>query len=205
MQSDHFKKTIKVAATQESSKELSMVQRVRSGIKSPHFIWKYRHVWVIIRCMLKKLLTLVVSFSLSTFAVADIASDIASGVKVQPTTQKAKNDDIVQETTVEELILAGVPCVIAVESVRNVYSLTTLETDSIITIALNVEAVCEDGLSECENVARICPTLPLLALYSNGSGLEQAVGSAGTQGIGDTGSSGGGPCPGETRCSVSPN
>ncbi len=155
--------------------------------------------------MYRTLIALVVSLTLSALAVADIASDITSGVKVQPTTQNAKNDDIVQDTTVEELILAGVPCVIAVESVRNVYDLTPLETDSIITIALNVEAVCEDGASECENVARICPRLPLLALYSNGSGLEQAVGSAGTKGIGDTGSSGGGPCPGETRCSVSPN
>lgn len=162
-------------------------------------------MWVIIVAMLRKLLTLVVSLSLSTFAVADIASDLASGVKVSPTTQNAKNDDIVQEITVEELILAGVPCVIAVESVRNVYDLTPLETDSIISIALNVEGACEAGTSECENVARICPRLPLLALYSNGSGLEQAVGSAGTQGLGDTGSSGGGPCPGETRCSVSPN
>ena len=155
--------------------------------------------------MYRTLIALVVSLTLSALAVADIASDLASGVKVQPTTQNAKNDDIVQDTTVEELILAGVPCVIAVESVRNVYDLTPLETDSIITIALNVEAVCEDGASECENVARICPRLPLLALYSNGSGLEQAVGSAGTKGIGDTGGSGGGPCPGETRCSVSPN
>ena len=155
--------------------------------------------------MYRTLIALVVSLTLSALAVADIASDIASGVKVQPTTQNAKNDDIVQEITVEELILAGVPCVIAVESVRNVYDLTPLETDSIISIALNVEGVCEDGASECENVARICPTLPLLALYSTGSGLEQAVGSAGTKGIGDTGSSGGGPCPGETRCSVSPN
>jgi hypothetical protein len=155
--------------------------------------------------MYRTLIALVVSLTLSALAVADIASDLASGVKVQPTTQNAKNDDIVQETSVEELILAGVPCVIAVESVRNVYDLTPLETDSIITIALNVEAVCEDGASECKNVARICPTLPLLALYSTGSGLEQAVGPAGTKGISDTGSSGGGPCPGETRCSVSPN
>jgi len=155
--------------------------------------------------MYRTLIALVVSLTLSAPAVADIASDLASGVKVQPTTQNAKNDDIVQETTVEELIQAGVPCVIAVESVRNVYNLTPLETDSIITIALNVEAVCESGSSECENVARICPTLPLLALYSTGSGLEQAVGPAGTKGISDTGSSGGGPCPGETRCSVSPN
>ena len=155
--------------------------------------------------MLRKLLVPLVLICFSQFAVADIASDIASGVKVIPTTQNAKNDDIVQETTVEELIQAGVPCVIAVESVRNVYNLTPLETDSIITIAINVEAVCEDGSSECVNVARLCPILPLLALYSTGSGLEQAVGTTGIQGIGELGGSPGGPCPGETRCSVSPN
>ena len=134
--------------------------------------------------MLRKLLILVFSFCLSSFAVADIATDIANGVKVEPTTQNAKNDDIVQEDAVVELIQAGVSCVVAVQSVSNVYGLTPLEQDSIITAAINT--------------SQSCNTAEILALYSVGSGLGLAVGPTGTQGLGDVGSSGGG-------SSVSPN
>ncbi len=133
--------------------------------------------------MLRKLLILVFSFCLSSFAVADIATDIANGVKVEPTTQNAKNDDVVQEDAAVELIQAGVSCVVAVQSVSNVYGLTPLETDSIITAAIDSSQTCD--------------TAQLVALYSTGSGLGLAVGPVGTQGIGDTGGSGGG--------SVSPN
>ncbi len=136
------------------------------------------------RCnMLRKLLILVFSFCLSSLAVADIATDIANGVEVEPTTQNAKNDDVVQEDAVVELIQAGISCVVAVHAVSNVYGLTPLERDSIITAAINT--------------TQICDTAQLAALYSVGSGLGLAVGPVGTQGIGDIGGSGGG--------TVSPN
>ena len=134
--------------------------------------------------MLRKLLILVLSFCLSSFAVADIATDIANGVEVNPTTQNAKNDNVVQEDAAVELIRAGVSCVVAVQSVSNVYGLTPLETDSIITAAIDSSQTCD--------------TAQLVALYSTGSGLGLAVGPVGTEGIGDVGSSGGG-------TSVSPN
>ena len=136
--------------------------------------------------MLRKLLILVFSFCLSSFAVADIATDIGNGVKVEPTTQNAKNDNVVQEDAAVELIQAGVSCVVAVRAVRDVYGLTPLETDSIITAAINT--------------SQNCNTAEILALYSVGSGLGLAVGPTGTQGIGDTGGSGGG-----GGSSVSPN
>ncbi len=128
--------------------------------------------------MLRKLLILVFSFCLSSLAAADIATDIANGVEVDPTTQNAKNDDVVQEDAVVELIQAGISCVVAVHAVSNVYELTPLERDSIITAAINT--------------TQICDTAELVALYSVGSGLGLAVGPVGTQGIGDIGGSGGG-------------
>ena len=133
--------------------------------------------------MLRKLLILVVSFSFAQFAIADIATDIGNGVKIRPTTQNAKDEDVIQEDAVVGLIQAGVDCVVAVQSVRDVYGLTPLETDSVITAAINSSSTCN--------------TVPLVALYSTGGGLRLAVGPVGTQGIGDVGSSGGG--------SVSPN
>jgi len=134
--------------------------------------------------MLKKILVPVILFCFAQFVIADIATDIASGVKVQPTTENAKDDDVGHEDAVVELIQAGVDCVVAVRSVRDVYGLSPLETDSIITAAINASQSCD--------------TAPLVALYSTGSGLGLAVGPTGTQGLGDVGSSGGG-------SSVSPN
>ena len=133
--------------------------------------------------MLRKLLILAFSICFVQVAIADIATDIANGVKVHPTTQNAKDDDIIQEDAVVELILAGIDCVIAVQAVRDIYGLTPLETDSIITAAINIDPRCN--------------TVPLVALYSTGEGLRLAIGPVGTQGLGDVGSSGGG--------SVSPN
>jgi len=133
--------------------------------------------------MVRKLLILAVSICFVQVAIADIATDIGNGVKVSPTTQNAKDDDIIQEDAVVELILAGIDCVIAVQAVRDIYDLSPLETDSIITAAINIDPRCN--------------TVPLVALYSTGDGLRLAIGSVGTQGIGDVGSSGGG--------SVSPN
>ena len=133
--------------------------------------------------MLRKLLILAFSICFVQVAIADIATDIGNGVKVRPTTQNAKDDDIIQEDAVVELILAGIDCVIAVQAVRDIYGLTPLETDSIITAAINIDPKCN--------------TVPLVALYSTGEGLRLAVGPVGTQGLGDVGSSGGG--------SVSPN
>ena len=141
--------------------------------------------------MLRKLLILVFSFCLSSLAVADIATDIASGVEVDPTTQNAKNDNVVQGDAVVELIQAGVSCVAAVQSVSNVYGLTALEKDGIITAAINSSETCD--------------TAELVALYSTGSGLGLAVGSVGAQGIGDVGSSGGGTCVIPSDCPISPN
>jgi len=133
--------------------------------------------------MLRKLLILTFSICFVQVAIADIATDIANGVKVLPTTQNAKDDDVIQEDAVVELILAGIDCVIAVQAVRDIYGLTPLETDSIITAAINIDPRCY--------------TVPLVALYSTGEGLRLAVEPVGTQGLGDVGSSGGG--------SVSPN
>ena len=142
--------------------------------------------------MLRKLLILAFSFCLSSSVVADISTDIADGVEVNPTTQNAKNDNVTAEDAVAQLIQAGVDPVDAVITVRIVYGLTPLETDSVITAAIN-------ALSPDANI------VPLVALYSTGSGLGLAVGSAGTQGIGDTGSSGGGTCVTPSDCPVSPN
>ena len=128
--------------------------------------------------MLRKLLMLTISFGFAQFAIADIATDIGNGVEVEPTTQNAKNDDVIQEDAVVELIQAGVDCVVAVQAVRKTYGLTPLETDSIITAAISSSSTCN--------------TVPLVALYSTGSGLGQAIGPTGTQGIADTGGSGGG-------------
>jgi uncharacterized membrane protein len=86
--------------------------------------------------MLRKLLILTISFGFAQFAVADIASDIGSGVEVEPTTQNAKNDDVIQEDAVEQLIQAGVDCFFAVQTVRKVYRLSPLETDSVINVAM---------------------------------------------------------------------
>jgi len=133
--------------------------------------------------MVRKLLILAVTICFVQVAIADIATDIGNGVKVHPTTQNAKDDDIIQEDAVVELILAGIDCVIAIQAVRDIYDLSPLETDSIITAAINIDPRCN--------------TVRLVALYSSGSGLGLAVGPVGTQGLGDTGSSGGG--------SVSPN
>ena len=141
------------------------------------------HKW---RCnVLRKLSILVVSFCFSPFAVADIATDITNGVESLPTTQNAKDDNVTAEDAVVQLIQAGVDPVEAVETVRIVYGLTPLETDSVITAAIK-------ALPPGTN------TVPLVALYSTGSGLRLAIGSDGRQGIGNTGGSGGG-------SSVSPN
>ena len=134
--------------------------------------------------MVRKLLILSVSICFVQVAIADIATDIASGVESLPTTQNAKDDNVTAEEAVVQLIQAGVDPVDAVNTVRIVYGLTPLETDSIITAAINV-------LPPDTN------TVPLVALYSTGSGIRLAIGLVGTQGIGDVGGSGGG--------SVSPN
>ncbi|MCK5498149.1 MAG: hypothetical protein KAI77_03060, partial [Gammaproteobacteria bacterium] len=107
--------------------------------------------------MLRKLLILAVSICFAQFAIADIATDIASGVESLPTTQNAKDDNVTAEEAVVQLIQAGVDPVDAVNTVRIVYGLTPLETDSIITAAINV-------LPPDTN------TVPLVALYSTGSG-----------------------------------
>ena len=143
--------------------------------------------------MLRKLLILTISFGFAQFAVADIATDIGNGVKVDPTTQNAKDADVIQEDAVEQLIQAGVDCFVAVQTVRKVYRLSPLETDSVINVAM--ETLTSD--SNQSNDTSICDTAPLVALYSTGSGLGQAIGPTGTQGIADTGGSGGG--------SISPN
>lgn len=161
--------------------------------------------------MLKKIVIPLSLFCFAQFVVADIATDISNGVGVNPTTQNAKNDNVVQEEAIEELIQAGVNCIIAVQAVRNIYNLSVLETDSIITAAINIELVNAD--QECANVAgdnsygcsRICPTKPLIALYSTGMDLDMAIGPSSTRGIGDVGSGGGGSCLGNVNCSVSPN
>jgi hypothetical protein len=133
--------------------------------------------------MLRKLLILMASLCMTQLVVADIATDIGDGVKVHPTTQNAKDADVIQEDAVVELIQAGIDCVVAVQSVSKIYGLTPLETDSVITAAISSSSICN--------------TVPLVALYSTGSGVRLAVGPIGTQGIGNVGGSGGG--------SVSPN
>ncbi len=133
--------------------------------------------------MLRRFLVTGFFVCIAQFAIADIATDIASGVKVIPTTENAKNDNVGHEDAVVELIQAGVNCLVAIRAVREVYGLSSLETDGIITAAINTSQTCD--------------TAQILALYSTGSGLGLAVGPSGTQGLGDVGSSGGG--------SVSPN
>jgi len=136
--------------------------------------------------MLKKLLILVFSFCLPSLVIADIATDIASGVHVLPTTQNAKNDNVFQEDAVVELIHAGISCVVAIHAVTKIYELTPLERDGIITAVIITTQTCE--------------TAKVAALYSAGNGLI---------GIGDIGSSGGGPGVGGGGAgaggSVSPN
>ena len=134
-----------------------------------------RREWRIV--ILSKLLILLVSLSFSQFAAADIATDIADGVKTRLATQTAKDDNVTAEDAVVELIKAGVNPVDAVVTVRDVYGLTPLETDNIITAVIN-------ALPPGAN------TTPLVALYSTGGGLRLAIGPVGTQGIGDVGGSG---------------
>jgi len=111
-----------------------------------------RRKWRII--ILSKLLILLVSLSFSQFAAADIATDIADGVKTRPATQTAKDSNVTAEDVVVELIKAGVNPVDAVVTVRDVYGLTPLETDNIITAAIN-------ALPPGTDIA------PLVALYSS--------------------------------------
>ena len=111
-----------------------------------------RRKWRII--ILSKLLILLVSLSFSQFAAADIATDIADGVKTHQATQNAKDSNVTAEDAVVALIAAGINSVEAVAMVSNSYALSPAEKDSVITAAIN-------ALPPGTDIA------PLVALYSS--------------------------------------
>ena len=134
--------------------------------------------------MLRKLLILVISTCFAQFAIADIATDIANGVKTSPTTQNAKDSEVTAEEAVVQLIQAGVDPVDAVVTVCNVYALIPLETDYVTTAAINMLPPDAD-------------TTPLVAFYSTDCSDKLVVWPGESQRIGDVGGDPGG--------SISPN
>ena len=112
--------------------------------------------------MNKRLLLIIAIFGVPQLVLANIETDFANGVEPMPATESAKDEGVLPEDAVVQLIAEGVESTEAVEIVRIVYGLTKICSfsqgiaayDGVVIAALNT--LSEDADSS-----------PLRALFSH--------------------------------------
>ena len=126
--------------------------------------------------MIRSLILLLTLMGLSQYAMANIATAIAKGIEPLPATEDAKNNGVLPEDAVVQLITGGIETVKAVEIVQVVYGLTgdcglthdaaiTQMTESGVPQQLASDVVqnrCGDG--DCESTVAPIDSIVLAAL-----------------------------------------